>query len=43
MYQQPYMLTFEEAVEVMDLVIKMTGSDYGGQNVLQDYIHDGEL
>ena len=43
MYQEEYKLTFEEAVKIMDLAIEIGGDDYGGQNALQDYIHDGEL
>ena len=42
-YQNPEMLAYEEAVEIMDHVIGMTGEDYTGQTALLDYINDGEF
>ena len=42
-YQNPEMLAFEEAEQIMDHVIEMTGEDYTGQTALLDYINDGEF
>ena len=42
-YQNPEMLAFEEAVEILDHIIEMTGEDYTGQTALLDYINDGEF
>ena len=42
-YQNPEMLAFEEAEQIMDHVIEMTGEDYIGQTALLDYINDGEF
>jgi len=42
-YQNPEMLAFEDAVEIMDHVIEIEGADYTGLNALLDYIQEGEF
>jgi PDZ domain-containing secreted protein len=42
-YQNPEMLAFEEAVEIMDKVVAIEGADYTGLNALLDYIQEGEF
>ena len=42
-YQNPEMLAFEEAAEILDHIMEMTGEDYTGYNALLDYINDLEF